>query len=161
MGGKYKMKCHLKPFVFCLAIPLLTGALSGFLTQNEMKSFSQLKQPPLSPPGWLFPTVWIILYILMGFACYLVWSAPKSQSRSQGLVFYGIQLVVNFLWPLFFFNAKWYFFAFGWLLLLWYLVFTTQKKFRAAAPKSGNLLIPYLLWLTFAGYLNLAIAILN
>ena len=98
---------------------LATGAVSGFFTRNGMKVFATLNKPPLSPPGWLFPVVWTILFIMMGIASFLIASRPKSRARDKALTLYGIQLAVNFLWPFFFFGAGWYGFAFLWLIFLW------------------------------------------
>ncbi|MBQ3104547.1 MAG: tryptophan-rich sensory protein [Lachnospiraceae bacterium] len=156
------MKKSLKTFLLCLAIPLLTGGLSAFLTCGAMADFRQLNQPPLSPPGILFPVVWSILYALMGIASYLILTAPKENSDiPTALKLYGIQLAVNALWPLFFFRLKWYLFSFFWLLLLWLAILVTIRLFGRICPAASRLLLPYLIWVTFAGYLNLGIYWLN
>ena len=126
-----------------------------------MDTFEKLKQPPLTPPGWVFPVVWTGLFVLMGTASYLVAISPKTEKRKRALILYGVQLAVNFLWPVFFFNAGWYLFAFAWLVLLWYLVYLCTKGFADISRKAGYLMIPYLVWLTFAGYLNFFIFLLN
>lgn len=127
-----------------------------------MDSYQTLKQPPLSPPGWLFPIVWTILYLLMGWASYrvLVSDAPR-EDRKKALTFYGIQLFLNFLWPLVFFGLSWYWAAFVLLLALWIMIYLTMHLFGLIDDTAENLLIPYLLWVTFAGYLNLGVALLN
>lgn len=117
------MKKETKKLITCIAVPLATGAVSGFFTRNGMKVFARLDKPPLSPPGWLFPVVWTILFIMMGTASWLVASRPESKARNQALTLYEIQLAANFLWPFFFFGAGWYTFALLWLLLLWGLVY--------------------------------------
>ena len=97
----------------------------------------------------------------MGIASYLVYTAKRSESRRQGLTIYAAQLAVNFFWPLFFFLGQWYFFAFVWLVLLWFLVLVNIRYFYAVSENAGYLLIPYLAWITFAGYLNFFISIMN
>ena len=114
----------------CIAIPLLVGGLASFLTRGGMGVFMQLNQPPLSPPGWVFGVVWTILYILMGVSSYLViQSGAEEEEINKALSVYVYQLVVNFLWPTFFFNFGWFFFAFLWLVLLWVLVFIMIRRF--------------------------------
>lgn len=116
-GGIF-LKKKTKTLLTALAVPLGVGAVSGFLTQGSMDTFEKLKQPPLTPPGWVFPVVWTGLFAMMGTASYLVAISPKTEKRNRALFLYGVQLAVNFLWPVFFFNAGWYFFAFVWLVLL-------------------------------------------
>ena len=112
--------------------------------------------------SWLFPVVWTILYILMGVASYLVVTSdsPKEE-QSKAISVYLYQLVVNFLWSTFFFQFGWHLFSFLWLVLLWVLILITLVRFYRIAKPAGYLLIPYLLWVTFAGYLNFAIWLLN
>lgn len=156
------MRIQWKPLLISLALPLAVGGLSAFLTKNSMEAFAALNQPPLSPPGWVFPVAWTILYSLMGLACYLVYTAPGHKDKAQSaLKLYGLQLAVNFIWPLLFFRFGLYGFAFFWLLLLWLLVYRTKREFAAISPLAGKLMLPYLLWLTFAAYLNLGVALLN
>ncbi len=156
------MRIKWKPLLISLAIPLAVGGLSALLTRKEMEAFSHLDQPPLSPPSWLFPVVWTVLYLLMGLASYLVLTAdaPNRVSR-QDLTIYGTQLGVNFLWSILFFNLKWYLFSFLWLVLLWVLILVTMTRFLRIRKAAGWLFLPYLLWVTFAGYLNLGIYFLN
>ena len=155
------MKTHWKKLLICLAIPLAVGGL-GALLSGGMESYQVMNQPPLSPPGWVFPIVWTVLYLLMGYASYrvLVADAPR-QDRKKALTFYGIQLFLNFLWPLVFFGLQWYWAAFVLLLVLWVMIYLTMHLFGSIDDTAENLLIPYLLWVTFAGYLNLGVALLN
>lgn len=156
------MKANFRVLVLCVIIPVAVGALSALLTMNSMQSFDMIIKPPLSPPGWLFPVVWSILFILMGIASYLVYTsdAPKEQI-SKALAVYSVQLVVNFFWSLIFFNLEAYLFAFFWLVLLWILIIVTLVQFWNIRRSAGLLLLPYLAWVTFAGYLNYAIYLLN
>ena len=154
-GGIF-LKKRTKTLLTCLAVPLGVGAVSGFLTQGSMDTFEKLNQPPLAPPGWVFPVVWLILYALMGIAAYRIY---MKDPKAEVLKLYLIQLAVNFLWPILFFNFGWQLFAVVWLLLLWYLVFVMIKEFAKIDEGAAKLMIPYLIWLTFASYLNIAIAL--
>lgn len=148
--------------VKCIAIPLLVGGASAFLTSGAMSMFAEVNKPPLSPPGWLFPVVWTILYTLMGIASYLVVvSGVEEKKISKALTLYGYQLAVNFFWSIFFFNFQWYLFSFFWLLLLWVLIVLTIRAFYEISKPAAYLMIPYLVWVTFAGYLTLGIWYLN
>lgn len=156
------MKMNRKLLFICIAVPLIVGAVAGLLTRNSMEAFAMLNKPSLAPPGWLFPVVWTILYTLMGISSYLVLTAPVShEEKEDAMRIYWYQLLVNFLWPTFFFSFSWYLFSFLWLVLLWILVLIMILKFRKINPAAAYLNIPYLVWLTFAGYLNLSIWLLN
>ena len=153
------MKKQWKTLVICIAIPLAVGVVSALLTRGGMQTFAELNKPALSPPGWLFPVVWTILYVLMGIASYLVVTSKKPNGAA--LITYGLQLVFNFFWSIIFFNMQAYLFAFIWLVILWFLILKTTVKFFKIDETAGILMIPYLLWVTFAGYLNLSIYLLN
>ena len=156
------MKINKRLLFICIAIPVIVGMVSALLTRNSMELFQSIDKPPLAPPGWLFPVVWTILYILMGISSYLILQSGESQEEiRKALTIYGYQLVVNFLWPTFFFNFGWYFFSFLWLVLLWVLVLIMILRFKDISKLAAYMNIPYLVWLTFAGYLNLGIWILN
>ena len=146
----------------CIAIPLLVGTIAALLTGGGMEMFEMIEKPPLSPPGWLFPVVWTILYTLMGISSYLILTSGAAQKEiDKAISIYGYQLVVNFLWPTFFFNLEWYLFSFIWLILLWILVLIMILRFYQIDKRAAWLNVPYLAWLTFAGYLNFAIWILK
>ena len=155
------MKTNWKKLLLCLAIPLAVGGLAALLS-GGMENYKIMNQPPLSPPGWVFPIVWTVLYLAMGYASYrvLISGAEKSDIK-RALTFYGIQLALNFLWPLVFFGLQWYWAAFVLLILLWIFLYLTMRMFGTIDDAAENLLIPYLLWVTFAGYLNLGVALLN
>lgn len=156
------MKINKLKLAVCVIIPLLVGGVASLLTGNAMGQFSQIQQPPLAPPGWLFPIVWTILYILMGVSSYLISEADAStEQKTRALIIYAAQLAVNFLWPIFFFNLEWYLFSFFWLLLLWVLVAVMILEFSKISELATKLNVPYLIWLTFAGYLNFGIWLLN
>lgn len=156
------MKFDLTRFLTFLLIPLSVGAVSGVISGGGMDSFSEMVKPPLSPPGWLFPIVWTILFIFMGISSYLVASADVDPMQKRvALIFYGIQLFFNFFWSIIFFNLEWYLFAFIWLAILWSLILATTVLFWRISKTAGYLMLPYLAWVTFAGYLNFAIYLLN
>lgn len=155
------MKPNIKKLLICLGIPLAVGGLSALIA-GGMSDYPMLNQPPLSPPGWLFPVVWTILYLLMGYASYRVLTSGADESQiKKALILYGLQLFVNFLWSPVFFGLQWRLVAFFLLILLWVLIALTIRGFSAIDERAGDLLIPYLLWVTFAGYLNLAVYWLN
>lgn len=153
------MKIQWKKLILCIALPLAVGGLSALLTRDGMQTFQSLKKPPLSPPAWLFPVAWTILYVLMGIASYLVLTSGKP--NRPALTVYGLQLAFNFFWSLIFFNMEAYLFAFIWLIALWVLILVTMLLFFRQRETAGYLLLPYLLWVTFAGYLNYSIYLLN
>lgn len=156
------MKKDRKTLLLCLAVPLAVGGVSAWLTQDGMEAFRHLRQPPLSPPQWLFPIVWTILFLLMGWASFRVCSAgaPAGQT-GRALGVYVLQLIVNFLWPVFFFKLDWYLFALLWLLLLWVLIWILLILFARICPSTWWMLAPYLGWVSFAAYLNWGIWQLN
>ena len=156
------MRINKRLLFICVAIPLIVGGMSALLTRNSMEMFEMITKPPLATPGWLFPVVWTILYTLMGISTYLILTSDASQEEiGEAIRLYAYQLLVNFLWPTFFFNFQWYFFALLWLILLWVLVFLMIRKFASISKLAAYINIPYLIWLTFAGYLNAGIWWLN
>ena len=144
------------PLLVSLLISLGTGVIAGFLTFGSMAQYQEMYHPPLAPPGWVFPVVWLLLYTLMGIASYRIY---LKNPKAEALKLYLIQLAVNFFWPVFFFNLGWQLFAAVWLLVLWYLVFVMIKEFARIDEGAARLMIPDLVWLTFAAYLNIVIAL--
>lgn len=154
------MKIKFKPLIISILIALAVGGLSGFISMGSMDTYENLQRPALSPPSWVFPVVWTILFILMGIASYIVYMS-NSDIKGKALKVYAIQLAVNFIWPLIFFNGQKYFLAFVWLLFLIVLIVETILLFKEVNKKAAILLTPYLLWTIFAGYLNISIYLLN
>ena len=151
-----------KTYTFWILLAEAVGVLSGWLSREGTRVFSETAaQPPLSPPAILFPIVWTVLYLLMGIGAARVSLTAPSPDRSRGLNLFIVQLAVNFFWSLIFFNARAYGFALIWLLLLWVLVLGMILSFRKTDPLAACLQIPYLLWLTFAAYLNAGVWYLN
>ena len=151
-----------KQIVFWILLSEAVGLLSGLLSREGTALYAELLQkPPLSPPGWVFPVVWTILYGLMGLSAAIVYAAPPTQARSRGLNLFIAQLIVNFFWSPIFFNARAYGLALIWLLVLWVLVLLMILQFRKVDRSAAKLQIPYLVWLTFAAYLNWGVWVLN
>lgn len=160
--GDNMNKQNWKTYAFWIALAEGVGAVSGWLTREGTKYFNEyVAQPPLSPPGIVFPIIWGILYLLMGISAARVSLTPPSSERSRGLNLFVLQLTANFLWSPVFFNMKEYGLAFGWLVILWILVFQMIRSFRKTDALAAKLQIPYLLWLTFAAYLNFGVWYLN
>ena len=147
---------------FWIVLSEAVGALSAWISSPGMDAYlDTIIRLPLAPPGWVFAVVWPILYALMGTGAARIWLAEPSKERSQGLNLFIVQLVVNFFWSPIFFNAGAYGFALIWLLLLWVLVAWMIATFYKVDPLAGLFQIPYLIWLTFAAFLNWGIWRLN
>lgn len=156
------MKNKWKIYAFWIALSEVVGIIAGLLIRNGVEIYGlTVNKPPLSPPDWVFPVVWTILYALMGISAARVWLAEDSQEKSRSISLFIAQLAVNFFWPLFFFNLQAYGFALLWLILLWVLVFLLIFNTRRVDMLASWLLIPYLIWLTFAIYLNFGVYLLN
>lgn len=151
-----------KPYAVWVLFTEAVGALAGWLARDGARLYAQTAaQPPLSPPAVVFPIVWAVLYALMGIGAARVYLTPPSRLRSQGLWLYFLQLAVNFVWPLLFFGLQAYGPALVWLAILWGLIWGMLLAFRRADPLAGWLQAPYLLWVSFAAYLNWGVWRLN
>lgn len=139
-------------------LPIIGGSLVGLIISGYM-NYGDMVKPPLSPPSYIFPIVWTILYILMGISYFI---ATKDNGNDKELnQIYILQLLVNFFWPIIFFVLKMYFTAFFWIILLLILVIIMIKELLKNNKISGCLQIPYLIWLLFATYLNIGIFLLD
>ena len=158
-----KIKKHLPTYLVAIAIPIGIGLLSALLTSENMMTYGDMVKPPLSPPAWLFPIAWTVLYALMGISSGKVYLERENNgyAASRGLIYYAVSLVVNFFWSIIFFNMRAYILAFIWLILLIYLVIRSTMYYTKVSPVSAYLQIPYIIWLAFAAYLNAGVAILN
>lgn len=148
---------HLKHLLFYVGGTLLGAALSSWIAGPD---YSDLIKPPLTPPSWVFPVVWTVLYTLMGYAAYRI-AGSGERGAKDAVNLYWLQLLVNLLWPIAFFRLEWRLFAFFWLLLLIVLIVRTILRFGAIDKTAAYLLYPYLVWCGFATYLNLAFYLLN
>jgi len=141
-------------------VTLGLGGLVGFLTQRDSGFYAELAKPAFAPPAWLFPVAWIILYAAMSTAVWLV-LRTGSGNRWTLLGLYAVQLAVNLIWPWLFFTQQALGLAFFWLVLLWLLVLIMLYSFFKESKTAGWLIMPYQLWLTFAGVLNFTLARMN
>ncbi len=153
----------LKPFLVSVVIALAVGGISAAVTSGSMDVYSKINRPPLSPPSILFPIVWTALFTLMGISAALVYrfKDTKHDGVRTALIIYGVNLAVNFIWSLIFFNMQAYLFAFIWIMLLLAVIVAMIILFKRISPLAAYLQIPYLLWVAFAAYLNFAIYLLN
>ena len=145
--------------IISILIPLTVGTMSALFSGN-MSSYSILNKPAFSPPGFIFPVVWTILYILMGASSYIVYFS-NSSNKSKALLLYCIQLFFNFCWSIIFFVFVLFLFAFIWLIALIFIIIIMIRQFLIVNPLSAYLQIPYLIWCIFAAYLNFSIFLLN
>lgn len=151
-----------KIYAVWIAATEAVGALSGILTREGTKLYSEtIVKPPLSPPAIVFPIAWAALYALMAIGAARVYLARPSAARSRSLRLYLIQLAFNFFWSIIFFNMQAFGIAFVWLAVLWALILMMLLSFRRSDRTAATLQYPYLLWVLFAGYLNLGVWMLN
>ena len=149
-----------KPYIFSILLALTVGGLSALATAQNMNIYDKINTPPLSPPGWLFPVVWTVLYILMGVSAAIIFTSDSTK-KDDALFVYAVSLALNFSWSIFFFNMQSFIIAFIILVALWLSIILTIIKYYPINKAAAWLQLPYLLWVTFAGYLNLAIIYLN
>ena len=150
----------IKPYVISVLISVGVGVLSAFLIRGNTNIYEFINKPPLSPPSWLFGIVWTILFILMGISSAIIYTSDSSD-KSEALGVYAFSLILNFFWSIIFFNMQAYLFAFIWILFLWISILYTIVLYSKIDKTAAYLQIPYLVWVTFAAYLNLMIYILN
>lgn len=149
-------------FVVCIAAPILVGMLSAYLTKNNMVVFDVIEKPVLTPPAMVFPIAWSVLYILMGVASFLaIINCSDSSHTMSVLLPYIAQLALNFFWSIVFFNMQSYGFALAILILMWIMIIRSMIAFATASNVAAMLMVPYVIWVTFAAYLNIMIVIMN
>lgn len=156
----YKHK--LPSLLFYIVTAELVGGISALITGSFSDFFLKYQKPPLLPPGWVFPVVWIILYALMGYSAYLIsQSNTPSDKKRNALTVYWLQLFFNFWWSILFFRFELLWVAVADIVILLLLVAVMTVLFYRINKKSGLINIPYLLWVAFATYLNIATAVIN
>lgn len=153
-------KINIPLLIICILIPLAVGFLSSLFAGNNFDAYQNITQPPFSPPAFVFPIVWTILYVLMGISSYIVLTS-NSASKGFALKLYGANLFFNFFWSIIFFRYFEFLFAFIWLILLLVIVVWMVLEFRKISKISALLNVPYILWLIFAAYLNFGVYLLN
>ena len=154
------MKTKWKTLVFSLILTFIFAAGGGIVTYIGMPGYDSAAHPALTPPSWLFPVVWSILFLLMAYGAAVVYDA-HSHLTPKATIVYLLQLTLNFWWCVLFFGFGLYLISFVWLLLLWGAVLAMIILFYRVDKLAGLLQIPYLVWLSFAAYLNLGVYLLN
>ena len=151
-----------KTYAIWILIAEADGGLSGWLTRRGAQQYDEtIAKPPLSPPAWVFPVVWTLLFALMGIGAARIWMRQPSLRRTRALELFAVQLGFNFFWSIIFFNFQQFGLALLWLLILWALIVWMILAFRRVDRPAALLQIPYLLWVSFAAYLNLGVWLLN
>ncbi len=149
-------------YVLGIALSEAVGGLSALLTRDGMELYRvAVEKPPLSPPSIVFPIVWTILYAFMGVSAARVYLAPDSAERRRGIALFLVQLAMNFFWSILFFEWEAFGGAFLWLAAMWAVILWMTLTFRKVDAPAAYLQIPYLVWVLFAGYLNLGAWLLN
>ena len=155
-------KTNLRTIALWIVVTEAIGALSGWQTREGRKVYSEtVIQAPLSPPSIVFPIVWTILFALMGIGAARIYQAPASDVRTRSLFLFWLQLAFNFFWSIIFFNLQNFGFAFVWIIALWVLILFMILSFNKIDKLAARLQIPYLIWVTFAAYLNFSVWMLN
>ena len=151
------------PFFLSLIIPLSIGGVASFFTIPQIKSwYIYLHKPVFNPPNWLFGPVWTILYIMIGISAYLIWTGDSTRIHFiKARTIYIIQLVLNFSWSIVFFGMHQILMALIVIVLLWASIVININAFSKINKIAAWLLVPYLLWVSFAGLLNFSIYVLN
>ena len=151
-----------KSYLLYIALSEGVGLIAGLITREATKIYAEsVQKPPLSPPAILFPIVWTLLYALMGVSAARISLSDKTAGRKRALYLFFAQLIFNFFWSIIFFSFQAFGVAFFWILALWALILAMVLVFRKIEPPAGYLQIPYLLWVTFAAYLNAGVWLLN
>lgn len=153
------MKINWKKLIIITLLTFFVGSFFNFFTMNNMETFKELSKP-IDVPGILFPIIWTILYLLMSVSYYII-SNSNDKQKDESKTIYIVQLIINSLWSLIFFGFEAYLLAFIWIIILLIAVIVMIVKFYKVNRLSAYLQIPYVLWIIFAGYLNLSIYILN
>jgi benzodiazapine receptor len=149
--------------IVSIVVCQLAGVIGGFFTASSVNTwYASLTKPSFNPPNWLFSPVWITLYVLMGVALFLVWRQGLRTEGVQGALYiFGVQLILNALWSIVFFGLKMPLAGFIVIVILWGFILISLMKFRKISKLAGILLVPYLLWVSFAGVLNFFLWYLN
>ena len=149
--------------VVAIALPLMVGGVSGFVTaRGGQEWYPTLAKPPFNPPSWVFGPVWTLLYLMMGVAALLVWQKGwELDAVRAALLVFAVQLVLNGIWSVLFFGMRSPGLALVEILLLWVAIAATVALFWRVTPVAGMLLLPYLAWVSFAAVLNGSIWFLN
>ncbi|ERI89501.1 TspO/MBR family protein [Clostridiales bacterium oral taxon 876 str. F0540] len=153
---------NITALVLSIIIAEGAGILSAYLGMSNKENYESFIKPSFAPPDWVFGIVWPILYLLMAIAAYRIWRKGKGGvNTGKALTLYGIQLFLNFLWTIIFFRFRLIGLAFFELMLLLVFILLTTFEFFRIDKIAGILMIPYILWVSFAGVLNFTFWMLN
>ena len=149
--------------IFCILLCLSAGGIGSMFTASAIPAwYATLAKPSFSPPNWVFAPVWTLLYILMGLAAAIVWQKGLENPKVRtALVIFLVQLILNMIWSVLFFGLRSPLFGLVDILFLWAMILVTMAQFSKVSIPAAALLIPYVLWVTFATGLNLGIFLLN
>lgn len=151
---------NISKLIISIALCLSAGALGSLFTSSSIPTwYAALQKPAFNPPSWIFGPVWTLLYIMMGIALYLVWTNKKKSKTA--ITIFGIQLALNALWSILFFGLKSPLYAFIDIIALWITILLAIIYFYKTSKTAAYLLIPYILWVSFASVLNFYLMILN
>ena len=146
-------------FIISIVVPFIIAGIGSFFTSSSVGTwYVTLVKPVFNPPSWVFGPVWTVLYLLMGISLYMVWI---KRVEIKAMIFFGVQLFLNALWSIIFFGLNNPLYAFIEIILLWFSIVFTIYYFYKIEKTAAYLLIPYLLWVSFAAILNFSIMILN
>ena len=153
---------RILPYILSIALALAVGGIS-YLVSGGASVYEEINRPFLSPPGWLFPVVWTVLYVLMGISAALVYEKRKENPEAawRGLFYYGVSLLLNFAFSPIFFRLQAFLLAFFVVVTLFLFVLLTVENYKKVSKTAAYLQIPYLIWLGFAAYLSASIALIN
>lgn len=159
---KTMKKINWKQLIISLLVCQLAGLVGWIFTSSSVNDwYAGLNKPVFNPPNWVFAPVWTTLFLLMGISLYIVWNSKDKKNKKGAVEMFSAQLLLNIGWSVFFFGIKEPLFAFIELLFLWAFIMLTMARFYRVSKTAAYLLLPYLLWVTFAAILNVAIAALN
>jgi tryptophan-rich sensory protein len=150
-------------FLYALVLCFAAAALGSVFTMPAIATwYATITKPVFSPPNWIFGPVWTVLYICMAIALWFVWNIKtKKKEKAAGVKYFYVQLALNSLWSILFFGLHNPSLAVAEIIVLWIMIYLTIRNFFAVSQKAGWLLIPYLVWVSFATVLNFSVALLN
>lgn len=153
---------ELPLLIFSLLLPQAAGLIGSLFTFSSIPTwYATLVRPPIAPPNWVFGPVWTTLFLLMGVSYFLIARRKRTKETSEASLYFYKQLALNTLWSFAFFGLHSPVAGIVVIIPLWYLIFVTIKKFSRILPIAGQLMWPYLAWVTFATILNFCFALLN
>lgn len=156
------MKLNWNKLAVSVVTPLVVGYLGSLITVKEISSwYMQINKPALTPPNGVFGPVWTMLYVLMGVSLYLVWTKKSKKKKTKAMVVFGIQLVLNLLWSYLFFGKHWLLVSSLEIVILWLVILVNILSFKKHSVVAAGLLVPYLIWVSFATYLTFSVWWLN